>query len=62
MVPPLAGGDELEPTRRRFAERVRKEMETRKRALNILTYDESSSGCATRSVDQSAAPGAGPPA
>ena len=40
VVPPLAGGDELEPTRRRFAERVRKEMETRKRALNILTYDD----------------------
>ena len=40
VVPPLADGDELEPTRRRFAERVRKEMETRKRALNILTYDD----------------------
>ena len=40
VVPPLAGGDELEPTRRRFAERVRKEMESRKRALNILTYDD----------------------
>ena len=39
-MPPLSDGDELEPTRRRFAERVRKEMETRKRALNILTYDD----------------------
>ena len=36
----LSDGDELEPTRRRFAERVRKEMEARKRALNILTYDD----------------------
>ena len=33
-------GEELEPTRRRFAERVRKEMEKRKRALKILTYDD----------------------
>ena len=40
VVPPLSEGDELEPTRRRFAERVRREMETRKRALNILTYDD----------------------
>ena len=40
VVPPLSDGDELEPTRRRFAERVRKEMEARKRALNILTYDD----------------------
>ena len=40
VVPPLSDGDELEPTRRRFAERVRREMETRKRALNILTYDD----------------------
>ena len=40
IVPPLSGGDELEPTRRRFAERVRTEMEMRKRALKILTYDD----------------------
>ena len=40
VVPPLSDGDELEPTRRRFAERVRKEMKKRKRALNILTYDD----------------------
>ena len=40
VVPPLSDGEELEPTRRRFAERVRKEMEKRKRALKILTYDD----------------------
>ncbi len=40
VVPPLSDGEELEPTRRRFAGRVRKEMEKRKRALKILTYDD----------------------
>ena len=40
VVPQLSDGDELEPTRRRFAERVRTEMDARKRARKILTYDD----------------------
>jgi exodeoxyribonuclease V beta subunit len=40
LVPPLSNGDDLESTRRRFAERVRTEVEARKRALKILTYDD----------------------
>ena len=40
LSPPLSDGDDLESTRRRFAERVRTEVEARKRALKILTYDD----------------------
>ena len=40
LSPPLSDGDDLESTRRRFAERVRTEVEVRKRALKILTYDD----------------------
>jgi exodeoxyribonuclease V beta subunit len=40
LSPPLSAGDDLESTRRRFAERVRTEVEVRKRALKILTYDD----------------------
>ncbi len=40
VVPPLSDADDLESTRRRFAERVRQEMDRRKRALKILTYDD----------------------
>ena len=40
LLPPLSNGDDLESTRRRFAERVRSEVEVRKRALKILTYDD----------------------
>ncbi|HEY6459729.1 MAG TPA: UvrD-helicase domain-containing protein, partial [Polyangiaceae bacterium] len=40
LLPPLTDGDDLESTRRRFAERVRTEVEVRKRALKILTYDD----------------------
>jgi exodeoxyribonuclease V beta subunit len=40
LVPPWSDGDDLEATRRRFAGRVREEMDTRKRALKILTYDD----------------------
>ena len=40
LLPLLSDGDDLESTRRRFAERVRTEVEVRKRALKILTYDD----------------------
>ena len=40
MVPPLSQADDLPSIRRRFAEAVREEMEERKKARKILTYDD----------------------
>jgi len=40
IVPPLSQQQDLPSIRRRFAEAVRDEMEHRKRALKILTYDD----------------------
>jgi exodeoxyribonuclease V beta subunit len=40
MVPPLSKADDLPSIRRRFAKAVREEMEERKRARKILTYDD----------------------
>ena len=40
MVPPLSRADDLPSIRRRFAKAVREEMEERKKARKILTYDD----------------------
>jgi exodeoxyribonuclease V beta subunit len=40
IVPPSSPAQDLKSIRRRFADAVRKEMERRKRALKILTYDD----------------------
>ena len=40
MLPPLSQAEDLPSIRRRFAKAVRDEMEERKRALKILTYDD----------------------
>ncbi len=40
VVPPWSGAPDLPSIRRRFADRVRQEMDRRKRALKILTYDD----------------------
>ena len=40
IVPPLSRSEDLPSIRRRFAKAVRDEMEARKRALKILTYDD----------------------
>ncbi len=40
VVPALSDNQDLPSIRRRFAEAVREEMETRKRALKIMTYDD----------------------
>ncbi len=40
IVPPLSRTEDLPSIRRRFAKAVREEMEERKRALKILTYDD----------------------
>jgi exodeoxyribonuclease V beta subunit len=40
VVPPWSDAPDLPSIRRRFAERVREEMDRRKRALKILTYDD----------------------
>ena len=40
MVPPLSQVDDLPSIRRRFARAVRQEMEDRKKARKILTYDD----------------------
>jgi exodeoxyribonuclease V beta subunit len=40
VVPALSDGDDLPSTRRRFARAVHLEMDHRKRALKILTYDD----------------------
>jgi exodeoxyribonuclease V beta subunit len=40
VVPPLSRAEDLPSIRRRFAKAVREEMEERKRALKILTYDD----------------------
>ncbi len=40
MVPPLSQAEDLPSIRRRFAKAVREEMEDRKKARKILTYDD----------------------
>ncbi len=40
IVPDLSAGEDLPSIRRRFAKAVREEMDRRKRALKILTYDD----------------------
>ena len=40
IVPELSKADDVKSTRRRFARAVREEMDRRKRALKILTYDD----------------------
>ncbi len=40
LVPEWSEGQDTASVRRRFAERVRREMDERKRALKILTYDD----------------------
>jgi len=40
IVPPLSAGEDTQSIRRRFAKAVREEMDNRKRALKILTYDD----------------------
>jgi exodeoxyribonuclease V beta subunit len=40
IVPPISRTEDLPSIRRRFAKAVREEMEERKRALKILTYDD----------------------
>ena len=55
MVPPLSRAKDLPSIRRRFAKAVRDEMEERKRALKILTYDDVLSRLRTTSSTISAA-------
>ena len=56
IVPPPSDADDAPSIRRRFAKAVREEMERRKQALKILTYDDVLSACAPRSWTRSEAP------
>ena len=49
IVPPLSQAEDTPSIRRRFANAVRREMNERKRALKILTYDDVLIRCATHS-------------
>jgi len=58
MVPPLSQADDLPSIRRRFAKAVRKEMEDRKKARKILTYDDVLSRLRTTLFDEARGPAA----
>ena len=58
MVPPLSRAEDLPSIRRRFAKAVRDEMEERKRALKILTYDDVLSRLRTTLFDDQRGPAA----
>ncbi len=58
MVPPLSQANDLPSTRRRFAKAVRQEMEDRKKARKILTYDDVLSRLRTTLLDEDRGPAA----
>ncbi|HEY5384171.1 MAG TPA: UvrD-helicase domain-containing protein [Acidimicrobiales bacterium] len=58
MVPPLSQADDLPSIRRRFAKAVRQEMEDRKKARKILTYDDVLSRLRTTLFDDARGPAA----
>ncbi len=58
MVPPLSQADDLPSIRRRFAKAVRQEMEDRKKARKILTYDDVLSRLRTTLFDETRGPAA----
>jgi exodeoxyribonuclease V beta subunit len=58
VVPPLSQAENLPSIRRRFAKAVREEMDTRKRALKILTYDDVLSRLRTTLYDEQRGPAA----
>jgi exodeoxyribonuclease V beta subunit len=58
MVPPLSQADDLPSIRRRFAKAVRQEMEDRKKARKILTYDDVLSRLRTTLFDDVRGPAA----
>jgi exodeoxyribonuclease V beta subunit len=58
MVPPLSQAEDLPSIRRRFAKAVRQEMEDRKKARKILTYDDVLSRLRTTLFDEKRGPAA----
>ena len=58
MVPPLSQANDLPSIRRRFARAVREEMEERKKARKILTYDDVLSRLRTTLFDEVRGPAA----
>ena len=58
IVPPLSRAEDLPSIRRRFAKAVRDEMEDRKRALKVLTYDDVLSRLRTTLFDEQRGPAA----
>ena len=58
IVPELSRAEDLPSIRRRFAKAVREEMEERKRALKILTYDDVLSRLRTTLYDDERGPAA----
>ncbi len=58
MVPPLSQAEDLPSIRRRFAKAVREEMEDRKKARKILTYDDVLSRLRTTLFDEARGPAA----
>ena len=57
-MPPLSQADDLPSVRRRFAKAVRKEMDARKKARKILTYDDVLSRLRTTLFDEERGPAA----